>query len=383
MTNDFEREMILHPTQDELARHAFIIQFKTKVNLDLQKDIHAHFEKAIAPELETALGEPLDDLKREHRTAVKQRIYGEHLFQTWETLTWIGQDMMWDAVDETLAHDLPRLDAAAAAVLERSDKKGSLKLNPALDLPPNIAKVEIHRQPGGFCLEREGVDYDLLSGARATGGGMIYGAGKGRGAKPGYTTSHFLISALEKQFGPQKPKRILDIGCGTGLNTATFTHHYPDAEVHGIDVAAGLLRWGHARCESEGNAIHFSQMNTANMDFEDEGFDMVISTIWGHETTPQVLKDSVAEIWRVLKPGGISFHMDVPNQPGYQDLVDQVLNDWQIKHNGEPFWMGWADSDLGALMTEAGYPEDCQFVGYRARTQGVGDWFVHGAQKPA
>ena len=75
--------------------------------------------------------------------------------------------------------------------------------------------------------------------------------------------------------------------------------------------------------------------------------------------------------------------MDVPNQPGYQDLVDQVLNDWQIKHNGEPFWMGWADSDLGALMTEAGYPEDCQFVGYRARTQGVGDWFVHGAQKPA
>ena len=35
------------------------------------------------------------------------------------------------------------------------------------------------------------------------------------------------------------------------------------------------------------------------------------------------------------------------------------------------------------LLTEAGYPEDCQFVGYRARTQGVGDWFVHGAQKPA
>ena len=291
--------------------------------------------------------------------------------------------MMWDCVDETLEHDLPRIDAAATEFVTLSEKKGFLTLNPGLDLPPNISKVEIHRQPGGFCLEREGVDYDLLSGARYTGGGMMYSAGKGRGSKPGYSAAHFLIQELESQFGPQKPKCILDIGCGTGYNTATYIQTYPDAEVYGIDVAAGLLRWGHARCESESNSVHFIQMSTADMDFEDDTFDLVVSTIWGHETTPNILKDSIAEIWRVLKPGGISFHIDVPNQPGYQDFVDQVLNDWQIKHNGEPFWMGWAESHLARLMTNAGYPEDCQFVGYRKRNQGIGDWFVHGAQKPA
>lgn len=382
MTNDLSQEINLHPTQDELARQAFIVQFKQKVNLDLQKDIKAYVKNNIAPELESALGRPLEDLNRDHRKALKKRMADEHLFQTWETLTWVGQNMMWNCVDETLDHDLPRIEAAAAQVVNRKDKAGSLKLNPDLDLPPNIAKVEIHRQPGGFCLEREGVDYDIMSGARMTGGGMIYGAGKGRSAKPGYSAAHFLISEMEKQFGPQKPKRILDIGCGAGLNTATFARHYPDAEVHGIDVAAGLLRWGHARCESEGVPVHFAQMSTADMDFEDESFDLVASTIWGHETTPQILKDSISEIWRILKPGGIAFHMDVTNQPGYQGLVDQVLNDWQIRHNGEPFWMGWADSDLNALMTEAGYPEECQFTGYRPRTQGAGDWFVHGARKP-
>ncbi len=383
MTRDFSQEINLHPTQDELARQAFIVQFKQKVNLDLQKDIRAYVKNNITPELESALGEPLEDMNRDHRKALKKRMADEHLFQTWETLTWVGQDMMWNCVDETLTHDLPRIEAAAAQAVNRGDKVGSLNLNPELDLPANVAKVEIHRQPGGFCLEREGVDYDIMSGARMTGGGMIYGAGKGRSSKPGYSAAHFLISEMEKQFGPQQPKRILDIGCGTGLNTATFARHYPDAEVYGIDVAAGLLRWGHARCESEGVPVHFAQMSTADMDFEDESFDLVASTIWGHETTPQILKDSVAEIWRILKPGGVSFHMDVTNQPGYLGLVDQVLNDWQIRHNGEPFWMGWAESDLNALMTEAGYPEDCQFTGYRKRTEGAGDWFVHGARKPA
>ena len=382
MTNDLSQEINLHPTQDELARQAFIVQFKQKVNLDLQKDIRAYVKNNITPELESALGEPLEDLNRDHRKALKKRMADEHLFQTWETLTWVGQDMMWNCVDETLNHDLPRIEAAAAQAVNRGDKVGSLKLNPELDLPANVAKVEIHRQPGGFCLEREGVDYDIMSGARMTGGGMIYGAGKGRSSKPGYSAAHFLIAEMEKQFGPQKPKRILDIGCGTGLNTATFARHYPDADVYGIDVAAGLLRWGHARCESEGVPVHFAQMSTADMDFEDESFDLVASTIWGHETTPQILKDSVAEIWRILKPGGVSFHMDVTNQPGYLGLVDQVLNDWQIRHNGEPFWMGWAESDLNALMTEAGYPEDSQFTGYRKRTEGAGDWFVHGARKP-
>lgn len=382
MPNDPSQAFTLLPSQDELARQAFIVQFKQKVNMELQNDIKEQYKTSLAAELEGSLGEPLDDLNRDHRKALKKRIADEHLFQTWESLTWIGQDMMWNCVDDILDHDLPRIEAVAEKIVSRPEKVGSLELDPQLDLPPNIAQVEIHRQPGGFCLEREGVDYDLLSGARMTGGGMMYGAGKGRSAKPGYSAAHFLIGELEKQFGPQKPKRILDIGCGTGLNTATFVHHYPDAEVYGVDVAAGLLRWGHVRCENEGVPINFRQMSTADLDFEDNSFDMVVSTIWGHETTPQILKDSIAEIWRVLAPGGISFHMDVTNQPGYQGLVDQVLNDWQIRNNGEPFWMGWAEADLAALMTEAGYPSDSQFVGYRKRTQGAGDWFVHGAQKP-
>ena len=124
MTTDLSREINLHPTQDELARQAFIVQFKQKVNLDLQKDIRAHVAAHIAPELESELGEPLNDLNREHRKALKKRMADEHLFQTWESLTWIGQDMMWNCVDETLDRDLPRIETAAAEILSRKNKVG-------------------------------------------------------------------------------------------------------------------------------------------------------------------------------------------------------------------------------------------------------------------
>ena len=127
MTN--QPAMMLHPTQDERSRQAFIIQFKQKVNLDLQQDIRAYFSEAIAPELESELGEPLDDLNRDHRKAVKRSLSDQHLFQTWESLTWIGQGMMWDCIDETLGHDLPRLEAVAADVVNGNDKSYSIVTN--------------------------------------------------------------------------------------------------------------------------------------------------------------------------------------------------------------------------------------------------------------
>ena len=102
MANSLDREMMLHPIQDERSRQAFIVQFKKKVNFELQGDIHDYFSKEIAPTLESDLGQPLDDLNRDHRVAVKKELYKEHIFQSWEALTWIGQDMMWNCIDETL-----------------------------------------------------------------------------------------------------------------------------------------------------------------------------------------------------------------------------------------------------------------------------------------
>jgi len=373
----------LHPTHDEWARQRFIIDLKKKVNLELGDDIRETFEKKLQPRMEQKLGHKLDSLSRNDRKAAKRELTKENLFHAWASITYMSQDMMWDCVDEILDHELPRLEKVTADIKGEPSQRGSLRLDANLEIPQNVSEVWIHRQPGGFCYEREGHDFDIIAGARYTGGGMMYSAGKGRGTKEGYSAAHFLTENIKADFRDFVPNRILDVGCGSGYNTSTYATIYSDADVHGIDVAPGLLRWGNARAESLGLAIHFRQMNSADMDFEDESFDLIASTIWGHETSPTILPNSLAECWRVLRPGGVMFHMDVTNQPGYTGLAAQVMNDWQIKYNGEAFWMGFADANIRDILSGVGCPQESIFAGYRQRQQGAGDWFCYGARKPA
>jgi ubiquinone/menaquinone biosynthesis C-methylase UbiE len=150
-----------------------------------------------------------------------------------------------------------------------------------------------------------------------------------------------------------------------------------------VDCAAGLLRWAFAYAESVGAGIEFHQMDICRLALPEASIDLVGSHIVGHETTATNLPAMIAEAWRVLKPGGVMFHMDVPTQPGTIGLCDQVLNEYQVRHNGEPFWMGWADADVRRLMDEAGVPSECQFTDYVTPPERGSPWFCYGARKPA
>jgi len=71
----------------------------------------------------------------------------------------------------------------------------------------------------------------------------------------------------------------------------------------------------------------------------------------------------------------------VPTQPGHLGLIDQVLNDWQVRNNGEPFWMGWADANVREHMRASGYAENDMIAEHVGRDEG-GHWFCHGGRKP-
>jgi len=372
-------DMNLHLTHDDTARIQFMIALKRRVNLVMGGEVRAVFDAEIAPQLERRLGRKLSDTDKTDRKLAKAALEETHLYKAWAAMTYISQGMMWDIVDGVLEHDLPRLQAAFDTYSTRPGRLGTLTLNPALKLPRNISETEIHRQPGGFCFERH--DRDITAGARYNGGGLMYSAGKGRKAMPGQSGGDFVLGVLKERYPDFKPRRILELGCGTGRNTPSYKRLCPEAEVYAVDVAAGLLRWAHAYAEAEGQAVHFVQMDATALEFPDESFDLVVSHILGHETTQRGLPKWVSEAWRVLKPGGVAFHVDVPTQTGYLKLADQVMNDWQVRYNGEPFWMGWADADLKAIMRDAGVPEEALFAEHIRRDDG-GVWFCHGARKP-
>ncbi len=378
--NAQDMKMEIRPNHDDAARREIIVALKRVINLDMAAGMRALVDQKIAPKLEADLGRPLDKNNAADREVLKTKLTEQGLFKLWSAMTYDSQTLMWECVEDILAHELPRLQNAAETHSSSAAKVGSLELDPALDIPANIAETEIHRQPGGFAFDRG--QGDITAGAYQLGGGWIYAKGKGHDNLGGYSGAGFLIDYMRGKFPDFTPTKMLDIGCGWGGNTTPYWKHFPGIEIHAIECAPGLLRFAHARAESLCVPVHFKQMSAEALTYDDESFDLVVSHIVGHETTHEILPKMVAESWRVVKPGGVILHLDVAFQKGFIGLTDQVLNDWQVKYNGEPFWMGWADSDMEKIMIEQGYPEGAGFTEHVKREAGPGAWFVHGAFKP-
>jgi ubiquinone/menaquinone biosynthesis C-methylase UbiE len=96
---------------------------------------------------------------------------------------------------------------------------------------------------------------------------------------------------------------FLDLGTGPGYLPIEVVKRSPHVRIIGVDLSRVLIRMARANALRAGCAarVHFEVGNAANLRFEAETFDRVISTGMLH-----VLRDPVStirECWRVLKPG--------------------------------------------------------------------------------
>ena len=94
-----------------------------------------------------------------------------------------------------------------------------------------------------------------------------------------------------------QPKRILDMGSGTGVQTAQLTNHYPDASVFGMDLAMGMLSF--ARGQHSG--LKWCSGDIEELPFRDESFGIVFSSMAIQWCS---LQKVLQEVYRVLQPGG-------------------------------------------------------------------------------
>jgi ubiquinone/menaquinone biosynthesis C-methylase UbiE len=189
-----------------------------------------------------------------------------------------------------------------------------------------------------------------------------------------------IVENVRRHFPALAPHRILDIGCGIGLASQAVARAFPHAEYHAIDVAPGLLRFAHVLAERRGIAIHFHQRNAAQTRFPDGHFDLIVSNIMFHETSATLLPAILRECRRLLKPGGAMLHVDVANQVTRLPLPDQVMNDWQVLWNGEPFWTEYARTDLRQAIIAAGFAPAGAFAEHIGRGGG-GAYHVFGASR--
>ena len=108
---------------------------------------------------------------------------------------------------------------------------------------------------------------------------------------------------LDRLLPANNQRRILDAGCGTGLNLSWLSRYTMGRDVVGIDLAMDALKFSRERGEKL-----LSCASVVELPFCSSAFDMVTSfdvlvQLPGDDASQRAL----CEMYRVLRPGGILF----------------------------------------------------------------------------
>ena len=133
-----------------------------------------------------------------------------------------------------------------------------------------------------------------------------------------------------KKVASTQPKSILDVATGTG-DLAISMAATGAQEIIGLDISAGMLDVGRKKIASRGleGKITMLQADSENLPFENDHFD-AITVAFGVRNFEH-LKKGLAEILRVLKPGGVfvvletSVPTKTPFKQGYKFYSNQLL----------------------------------------------------------
>jgi SAM-dependent methyltransferase len=100
--------------------------------------------------------------------------------------------------------------------------------------------------------------------------------------------------------------RVLDIGCGFGRWTRWLAQR--GADPVGVDPTEGMLE---AARRASPKSIEYLQMSATALDFPDDHFDLVTCITVIQHLEPDEQEAAIAELARVLQPGGYAVVLDL------------------------------------------------------------------------
>jgi len=112
-------------------------------------------------------------------------------------------------------------------------------------------------------------------------------------------------------------ERILDVGCGPGrLTILAGTVAGPSSEACGIDPAPEMVDLARRNAERAGVEVRFQVGAIEALPYPDDCFDVVLSSLMLHHLPDGLKRRGLAEVRRVLKPGGRFVAIDFGATPG-------------------------------------------------------------------
>ncbi|MBE9032277.1 class I SAM-dependent methyltransferase [filamentous cyanobacterium LEGE 11480] len=157
------------------------------------------------------------------------------------------------------------------------------------------------------------------------------------------------------QHGPQQVQDILDIGCSVGISTRSLHQFYqvrnPQLKTTGLDLSPYMLSVASLRDAQ--NAITWQHGKAESTGFADQSWDIVTLQFVVHELPQAATRAILAEIHRILRPGGCLAIVDNnPQSPVIQNLPPVLFT---LMKSTEPWSDEYYTFDLEAALTEAGF----------------------------
>ena len=144
---------------------------------------------------------------------------------------------------------------------------------------------------------------------------------------------------------------LLDLACGTGRFLREVKSNYPRLAVSALDLSPHYLELAREALAPWSGGT-FLEAPAEAVPAPAAGFDVVTCIFLFHELPAKTRRQVVAEMARVLRPGGAAIMLDsiqLGDVPAYDALVEYFPHAFH-----EPYYAQYVREDLGALFAEAG-----------------------------
>jgi ubiquinone/menaquinone biosynthesis C-methylase UbiE len=164
--------------------------------------------------------------------------------------------------------------------------------------------------------------------------------------------------------------RVLEVAFGPGYLAIEMTRL--GVHVTGLDISRTFVEIGAENARQAGVTVEFRQGDVAEMPFESASFDLIVcQAAFKNFTLP---RSALAEMHRVLRPGGTAVIQDMSRDATHADIQNEVqgmdlgpLNSFTTKATLEMLkHRAYAPSQLDLLAKQS------PFAAYEITTEGIG-----------
>lgn len=326
------------------------LKFDERSQLDFVLTLRQRWADTVYPALREQYAEVVEPKEVSSLEQATDIVHDLPLYPWFSWMERAQQKMLWRTTGDAVmnrASDLREL-------LETPPENpvGDLVIDEDFELPKWYTDVDIHMQPGGVWSD------DLAAFVYELGAKIVM-----MRDNDGYRFHRlFVNTALEP--GAQK---VVDIGCGFGKSTMPLVDRFPGAEVIGLDLSAPVVRLAHRQAEELGKKITFMQRDGSDTGLEAESFDLVTGTMLLHELPTAIIRKTISEAARLLKPGGtIRFLEFAPTGDFFRDVTVYE----HAERNNEPFFRDLFAMDFESLAAEVGL-SNIRWMPFDEREHGV------------